>query len=362
MVGLDPLRDARRRIVAIAVVGTFGLMSCGSDRPSAGDDDVARSTTSRTASTSTSQPEVEPRAYLAEVERLVRAHAYYADRVDWTAWEADASAIAAEADRSSDTYETGDRLLGRLDRHSGLDRHPGPGRGGGELRSSGPLPEATVDDGIGRLVLPRALWDPETAPGADYVTEARAGLDARACGWIVDLRADGGNLWTLLMGLAPLLGPGSAVGYRYRDGRTGELVIGEDGSLAGFGRPAVTLSGGTSIDFGATDDPVAVIQSHRTASAHEGAVMAFRGRPATRSFGTSTNGVPTARQDYDMADGSVLFLTTAVGVDSAGTVWEDSIPPDEAVPLTPTAPRSPGQVDAALDAAQDWLASRPECR
>ena len=42
-------------------------------------------------------------------------------------------------------------------------------------------------------------------------------------------------------------------------------------------------------------------------------------------------GLPTAREGYDLTDGSVLLLTTAVGVDHTGTVWEDSIPPDETV-------------------------------
>jgi carboxyl-terminal processing protease len=174
--------------------------------------------------------------------------------------------------------------------------------------ASRPLPEATVDDEIGRIVLPLALWDPETEPGAAYVTEALTGIEAQACGWIVDLRGASGNVWTLLMALAPLLGPGPTVGYRYRDGRTGELVIGDDGSLAGLGRPAVAAPEYATIEFGARDDPVAVIQSDRTASAHEAAVMAFRGRPATRSFGTPTDGLPTARESYDLADGSVLWL------------------------------------------------------
>lgn len=126
----------------------------------------------------------------------MRAHAYYADHVDWAAWERDASAIAAEADRTSDTYETVDRLLARLDRHSSLNRPGSAGTADGERTASGPLPDTTLDDHIGQIILPTAPSDPDTEPGADYVTEARAGLDAGACGWIVDLRGGGGNVWT----------------------------------------------------------------------------------------------------------------------------------------------------------------------
>jgi carboxyl-terminal processing protease len=200
-----------------------------------------------------------------------------------------------------------------------------------------------------------------TLGAASCGSDGSVGLDADACGWIVDLRGGGGNVWSLLMALAPLLGPGPAVGYRYRDGRTGELVIGDDGSLAGLGRPTVRSPEGAPVRFGASDDPVAVIQTRLTASAHEGAVMAFRGRPATRSFGTPTDGVPSAREGNDLADGSVLLLTTSVGVDRTGTVWEDRIPPDESVHATPLRPRPPGDADPAVDAALAWLAARPEC-
>jgi hypothetical protein len=79
--------------------------------------------------------------------------------------------------------------------------------------------------------------------------------------------------------------------------------------------------------------------------------MAFRGRAATMSFRTPTAGLPTARERHDLADGSVLLLTIAVGVDPTGTIWEDSIPPDETVSSTPRAPKE--QVDAAIDASEE---------
>lgn len=159
IVGREPLGAVRRRVVAVALVGTLGLGGCGSDGSGAGGREVARST-STASTTSTSRPEVDPGAYLAEVERLVRAHAYYADRIDWSAWEADASAVAAQANRSSDTYETIDRLLTQLDPHSGLSRPVGTSRSGDEHAAPGPLPAVTVDDGIGRIVLPLAPWGP----------------------------------------------------------------------------------------------------------------------------------------------------------------------------------------------------------
>jgi hypothetical protein len=102
--------------------------------------------------------------------------------------------------------------------------------------------------------------------------------------------------------------------------------------------------------------PVAIVQSHETASAHEFAVTAFSGRPLSRTFGTSTRGLPTSREGFEMKDGSVPYLTTALGVDAGGTVHDPAILPNEEVTQTrPLAP-APGDSDAALDAARSWLA------
>jgi hypothetical protein len=47
---------------------------------------------------------VSPREYLTEVEDVIKDRAYYADRVDWEAWEASVAEVVAGADDSSDTY------------------------------------------------------------------------------------------------------------------------------------------------------------------------------------------------------------------------------------------------------------------
>lgn len=81
-------------------------------------------------------------------------------------------------------------------------------------------PAATVAGGVGALTPPLARWDPADDLGADYVTRAWQGLGEEACGWVVDLRGPGGDVFTLLMALAPLLGPGRAIGFAGPKGTT----------------------------------------------------------------------------------------------------------------------------------------------
>ena len=92
-----------------------------------------------------------------------------------------------------------------------------------------------------------AAYSSDDLWGADYVDAAHDVLGAAACGWIVDLRSNGGgNLYPMLAALAPLLGPGPLLGYRDRHGRTDSWVIDDDGTVVADGWPAphaVTPSG-----------------------------------------------------------------------------------------------------------------------
>jgi carboxyl-terminal processing protease len=47
----------------------------------------------------------------------------------------------------------------------------------------------------------------------------------------------------------------------------------------------------------------------RTASGAEAVLIAFRGRPRTRSFGKATAGVSTGNVCHRLADGSLLAIT-----------------------------------------------------
>jgi hypothetical protein len=74
-----------------------------------------------------------------------------------------------------------------------------------------------------------------------------------------------------------------------------------------------------------------VLTSRLTGSSGEGVVMAFRGRPDSRSFGEPTAGVPTGNAGYPLSDRAELYLTEGIGVDRTGATYQARIQPDPPV-------------------------------
>lgn len=178
---------------------------------------------------------------------------------------------------------------------------------------------------------------------ANSIREALAkGLEAGARAWIVDLSGNrGGNMWPMLGGLSPLLGTEGVGRFRYRDGSSSAWTL-------------KSLEGIVEVrDLGSV--PVAVVTSGRTASSGEAVAVAFRGRPLTRSFGGPTSGYSTSNTTYKLADGSRLYLTTAVFEDRNGNRYGGKLAPDQVV-------RGIGP-EASIGAAAEWLeaCSRNEC-
>lgn len=174
------------------------------------------------------------------------------------------------------------------------------------------------------------------------------------CGWIVDLRSNsGGNMWPMLLGVAPLLrssptgteeiGSFATASAPQRWSLTPAMVQVDGRPRLGFGRPGYSLK-----QPGA---PVAVLVGSNTASSGEATMLSFRGRPQARSFGQSTAGFSTSNVTRTLVDGSVLAMTTAVMKDRNGVGAGARITPDA---LTTG--------DAAtLAAAQAWLLAQPAC-
>jgi hypothetical protein len=176
---------------------------------------------------------------------------------------------------------------------------------------------------------------------------------AAACGWVVDLRQNsGGNLWPMVAGLGPLLGEGELAASVYPDGRRVGIWY-RDGQ-AGFGE-YVQLRVPTPYRAEA-ERPVAVLTGQGTASSAEVLAVAYRGRPATRSFGTPTRGVSAGNRTFALADGASLLLTVAATSDRNGQVFAGPVPPDEPVDSAGVA-----SDDAVLAAAVRWLAARGSC-
>ncbi|WP_052345965.1 S41 family peptidase [Hymenobacter swuensis] len=88
------------------------------------------------------------------------------------------------------------------------------------------------------------------------------------------------------------------------------------------------------------DPVVAVLTDTLTASSGEAVAVAFKARKHTRSFGAGTCGVSTGRSRFDLSDGSVLLLTTAVFADRRLVRYGHSIAPDEPLKPAEVVPRA----------------------
>lgn len=215
------------------------------------------------------------------------------------------------------------------------------------------LPTVTTGNGISRVVLPEG-------GGADleaYTRYARAGLDAirRAkestdCGWVIDLRDNGGGTsWSMLAAVAPLLPDGSLGGFRERDGTRLAVDhvpgwVSQDEDFRFVYDPQLDV-----------DQPVAVLVNQRTASAAEAVTTAFHAQPSTQIIGQRTAGLATGNVSQTLGDGARILLTTAWMVDVEGNRFPEGIQPGTVVPP------HPGDTDSndnpMVQAAEDWLRS-----
>jgi carboxyl-terminal processing protease len=208
------------------------------------------------------------------------------------------------------------------------------------------------------------LFSTFDSAGPDAVRYIDAAHDAirrvttrRTCGWVVDLRRDtGGSLPPMLVAIGPILGGGRAVGYRSRDGATTWFGY-RDGAYSIDDRPDRSLAAADRpVRLPRPWPPVAVLTSRLTGSAGEGVAMAFRGRPAARSFGEPTAGVPTGDVQHVLPDGAELHLTAAIGVDRTGRTHETRIRPDQPVATDWT--RYGTAADPVLETATAWVGAR----
>ncbi|MEM8764220.1 MAG: S41 family peptidase [Bacteroidota bacterium] len=153
--------------------------------------------------------------------------------------------------------------------------------------------------------------------------------DESLLGWVVDLRNNtGGNMWPMLAGIGPILGEG-VVGYFVDpDDMKAEWSYVEGESrlsgqmLSSVSEPYQLLN---------PDPKVAVLFNRASASSGEAVIVAFEGRPNTRSFGEPSCGISTANVGFDLGDDYALFLTVSTFADREENLYGEGIEPDEAI-------------------------------
>jgi carboxyl-terminal processing protease len=284
---------------------------------------------------------------------IVKDNALRADTVDWAKVEPEVRAFAAGAERTSDVYPAIQMLLARLgDNHSFFM----PPAATSEFKTGGaqnpPADVRSLPDGVGYIGVP-TYRGADPGAGRAYATRAQEAIAAvRAsapCGWVVDLRANGGgNMWPMLAGLRPLVGDGVLGSFERRNGQSTKWTAAD---------PHFDVSPAAALRALASAW-VAVLTGPRTGSSGEFVTIAFRGRPRARSFGLPTAGLSTSNDMFPLPDGSTIVLTTSVGADRTGKRYGGKIEPDEAV--GPGTLVWPGD-DATLAAAVRWLKQSSGC-
>ena len=205
--------------------------------------------------------------------------------------------------------------------------------------------------------------DGEYTTWNEYATDIQKlirNLDkAPVCGWMIDLRRNrGGDIWSYIAAVGPILGEGDLGGFEYLDGRR-EAWIYRNGEVFWNNEYRIESEIDGSVYKPKRVTPVALLVSPATQAAAELMLVAFQGRPEFRSFGEPTRGLPTLLTHTDLSDGSVLFVSGANSFDRNGTIYSGPIPPD--VFVEPDWSKFGTGQDPVILAAMDWLHSQSAC-
>jgi C-terminal processing protease CtpA/Prc len=215
-------------------------------------------------------------------------------------------------------------------------------------------------NGVSYIELPPYSGYPYIYPGLAH--ELIRNLDRTSvCGWIIDVRRNGGgNLWSYLAAIGPILGEGDVGGFLYADG-THELWSYRDGKVfwAGDERDESLVQGGIYKPKRSML-PVALLTGPATIAAGELVLVAFEGRQKVRTFGEPTRGLPTLSMHTPLSDGAQIFVSGAFGTDRNGNIYKGPILPDESVKID-WAQFGTDQ-DPVILAAMEWLKTQLECK
>jgi C-terminal processing protease CtpA/Prc len=283
--------------------------------------------------------------------KVVKDNALKAPSVDWATVEPAVRAFAAGAAKTADTYPAIRYLLTSLGDHHSFLMPPAQTTEFATGAVQNPPPDVKVlSDRVGYISVP-AYSGGEIGSMQAYTRRAHESLVATvpsvACGWVVDLRQNGGgNMWPMLAGLKPFLGDAGLGTFEGRSGKSPAWVAGKGIDIA----PPATLNA-------LENSWVAVLTGPRTASSGEIVTISFRGRPRTRSFGQNTAGLSTANWSVRLPDGSMMLLTTGIDLDRDGNRYGDVVTPDEVIPADPAGAAE----DRVLNAAIAWLRASSGC-
>ena len=179
------------------------------------------------------------------------------------------------------------------------------------------------------------------------------------CGWMLDLRRiPGGDVWSYIAAVGPVLGEGDLGGFVYSDGRREGWTY-RNGEVFWNNEHRYESEIDGSVYRPKRFTPVALLVSPATQAAGELLLVAFQGRAEMRSFGEATRGLPTLVTHTKLSDGSQLLVSGANSFDRNGTIYNGPITPDVLVETDWSTLGT--EQDPVIRAAMDWLHSQSAC-
>lgn len=310
-------------------------------------------------------------AYLDSALNLMQTHSLHRDEIDWTVLRSGAWQRAETLTSTTSAYPAIRWAIEQLEDHHSWFWAPERVAEADGPTEPGSLPWYMVPRGrrygrIGYILVPRFTGALDQADRyADSLIARIRELDEEgACGWIVDVRENsGGNLLPMLAGLLPFLGDEPLFSLEYADGTSVTWTYADylDEARSRYG---IQDFWPTQYQLAEPAAPVAVLLGPVTASSGETVVLAFRGRPVTRSFGYMTQGLTTANEGFELPDGAMLGLTVAVMADregddaGGGALLADEVIDDERGFRSHQWPDQ----DPVLSAALAWLRGLSVCQ
>lgn len=179
----------------------------------------------------------------------------------------------------------------------------------------------------------------------------------KPCGWIVDLRGNGGgNMWAMLAGVGPIIGEGELGSTQDKDGvkRTWFYENGRSGYRGEAKDPYYAAT--SSANRINAQRPVAVLVDRNTGSSGEGLAITLRGRTETRLFGERTYGA-TVNLPFSTQRQCQTVCVTGAMLDREGKQYPFGVTPDQVI----ISPITISSNDPVIVGASTWLSTTKAC-
>lgn len=190
------------------------------------------------------------------------------------------------------------------------------------------LSYAKINPGIAYLSIPSFLGNKKkTIDFAQQIQEKIKILDSEETEkWIIDLRNnEGGNMWPMYLGLAPILKEGVSGYFVDSKGKYTEWVFKNDSVFEGSKK---ILELKNSYKIKANNIKIAVLIGSKTGSSGEAIALMFKKLPNTSLFGEDSYGATSGNSIFNMSDGAKLVLATSIFADREKEKYGEKIKPD----------------------------------